>query len=85
MRGLLTNGAFAQTDMKNTWATIMRAAKTVASGMEYVHGKRICHGDLNPSNILLKVGIIFAWFFTACQCGSSNRVCVAQLHASFGC
>ncbi|KAL1552000.1 tyrosine-protein kinase ABL1-like [Salvia divinorum] len=26
----------------------------VARGMEYLHSKKMCHGDLNPSNILLK-------------------------------
>ena len=27
----------------------------VADGIGYMHSKRICHGDLNPSNVLLKV------------------------------
>ncbi|KAG6388247.1 hypothetical protein SASPL_153448 [Salvia splendens] len=26
----------------------------IARGMEYLHSKKMCHGDLNPSNILLK-------------------------------
>ena len=55
VRSLLSKGAFAQQAMAHTWATIMHAAKGIAGGMQYVHGKRICHGDLNPSNILLKV------------------------------
>ena len=55
VRSLLWRGAFAQQDMTHTWATIMHAAKGIAAGMQYVHGKRICHGDLNPSNVLLKV------------------------------
>ena len=55
MRSLLSRGAFAQHAVGNSWATTMRAIKGIASGMQYVHGKRICHGDLNPSNVLLKV------------------------------
>jgi serine/threonine protein kinase len=27
----------------------------IAAGMDYMHTKRICHGDLNPNNVLLKV------------------------------
>ncbi|GJM93867.1 hypothetical protein PR202_ga10459 [Eleusine coracana subsp. coracana] len=26
----------------------------VARGMEYLHGKKVCHGELNPSNVLVK-------------------------------
>jgi serine/threonine protein kinase len=55
VRNLLVNGAFAQKDMVNAWSTTMKAVKSIAAGMKYVHAKRICHGDLNPSNILLKV------------------------------
>ena len=65
VRSLLSNGAFAQQDMAHTWATIMHAAKGIAAGMQYVHGKRICHGDLNPSNILLKVWHCCCF---VCQC-----------------
>lgn len=48
-------GKFAQDGFRNYWQSVMHAVKGIASGMQYVHGKRICHGDLNPSNILLKV------------------------------
>lgn len=51
----LAEGAFAQESMSNTWGTIMTAIKCIASGMQYMHSKRVCHGDLNPSNILMKV------------------------------
>jgi serine/threonine protein kinase len=29
--------------------------RAIADGMDYMQSKRICHGDLNPSNILYKV------------------------------
>ena len=37
------------------WASITGVLAGIAGGMQYVHSKRILHGDLNPSNILLKV------------------------------
>ena len=33
----------------------MRLLVDIADGMAYMHAKSICHGDLSPSNILLKV------------------------------
>jgi tRNA A-37 threonylcarbamoyl transferase component Bud32 len=41
--------------MKNHWESVLRVMKGIASGLRYVHSRRICHGDLNPSNVLLKV------------------------------
>jgi serine/threonine protein kinase len=35
----------------------------IAQGMAYIHSKRICHGDLNPANILLKVRRSHRLFF----------------------
>jgi tRNA A-37 threonylcarbamoyl transferase component Bud32 len=35
----------------------MVAMHGIAAGMQYVHSKRICHGDLNPSNVLVKVRV----------------------------
>ena len=37
------------------WRPILSLLEGMASGMDYMHAKRICHGDLNPNNILLKV------------------------------
>ena len=33
----------------------MSVLQGVARGMAYMHAQRLCHGDLNPANILLKV------------------------------
>jgi serine/threonine protein kinase len=37
------------------WRTVMSLLIDIAQGMAYIHSKRICHGDLNPANVLLKV------------------------------
>ena len=55
LRSLLNSGAFAQPAVRNHWRSAMLCVKAIAAGMQYVHQKRICHGDLNPANILLHV------------------------------
>ena len=55
LRGLLAGGCFCQEESASHWRSVVHAMKSIAGGMRYVHGKRICHGDLNPSNVLLKV------------------------------
>jgi serine/threonine protein kinase len=40
------------------WAPVCRLLEGIASGMDYMHGKRILHGDLNPNNILLNVCLL---------------------------
>jgi serine/threonine protein kinase len=37
------------------WDTVINILLDIASGMSYMHSNRICHSDLNPSNVLLKV------------------------------
>lgn len=37
------------------WQPICCILEGIASGMDYMHAKRICHGDLNPNNVLLAV------------------------------
>lgn len=41
--------------LKHRWQPICSILEGIASGMEYMHAKRICHGDLNPNNVLLTV------------------------------
>jgi serine/threonine protein kinase len=37
------------------WLAISACLRDVAAGMDYLHGRRCCHGDLNPANVLFKV------------------------------
>ena len=55
LRSVLQGGAFAQPGAARRWLSVSVALRGLAAGMAYTHGKRICHGDLNPSNILIKV------------------------------
>jgi hypothetical protein len=51
----ISAGVFKQCGMKNRWKALMGVLTGIAKGMLHIHGKRICHGDLNPANILLHV------------------------------
>ena len=55
LREAVSSGAFSSETLPKRWKPLMKLLMGIAGGMEYVHGKRILHGDLNPSNILLKV------------------------------
>ena len=55
LRSALQAGAFAQLGIWSRWRGVGAALRGLAEGMAYTHSKRICHGDLNPSNVLLKV------------------------------
>ena len=46
---------FAPGFLGQRWEHLVRVMQDIAAGMAYMHAKRICHGDLNPSNVLLKV------------------------------
>ena len=54
LRQATTQGLCAPT-VERHWRTLMSLLIDVAQGMAYIHSKRICHGDLNPANVLLKV------------------------------
>jgi hypothetical protein len=51
------------------WRIIMAILVDIAQGMAYIHSKRICHGDLNPANVLLKVHIASL----SCHCCCSGQ------------
>ena len=53
LRDAIVRGIF--TTMPRRWHPIMAVLRGVAEGMTYMHGRRICHGDLNPANVLVKV------------------------------
>ncbi|GLI66603.1 hypothetical protein VaNZ11_010524, partial [Volvox africanus] len=45
--------------------TAVRVAIEIASGMSYIHGRNIIHGDLKPANILLRSNSASPYGFTA--------------------
>ena len=55
LRQALQRRYFCPTRPGARWPLVSGVLRGIAEGMAYVHSKRICHGDLNPSNILLKV------------------------------
>ena len=54
LRQVLQDQTFNDPGMRDRWNAITSILIGIAKGMDYVHGKRICHGDLNPSNVLFK-------------------------------
>eukprot|EP00892_Ulva_mutabilis_P002024 jgi/Ulvmu1/11822/UM080_0033.1 len=55
LRAVVEEGLFGGPTMRARWRRISVALCGLAAGMHYLHSKRICHGDLNPSNVLMKV------------------------------
>ena len=55
LRDALEDGLFTLANMPKRWEPTLTILIGIAAGMAYIHSKRICHGDLNPSNVLLKV------------------------------
>jgi serine/threonine protein kinase len=48
-------GCFTSRDMPQRWDPVLWLLRGITEGVDHMHSKRICHGDLNPSNVLLKV------------------------------
>ena len=55
LRQALQKAYFSVAKLPLRWPVITGVLRGIAEGMAYVHSKRICHGDLNPNNVLLKV------------------------------
>jgi serine/threonine protein kinase len=55
LRCAVNEGDFLPENTGHRWNLLISVLQGVASGMAYMHAKRLCHGDLNPANILLKV------------------------------
>ena len=55
LRQALRKGYFTPRKLPARWQPISTILLGIAEGLAYMHSKRICHGDLNPSNVLLKV------------------------------
>lgn len=66
LRHLLQKGYFQGGWLPHRWNTIFGILRGIANGMDHMHSKRICHGDLNPSNILFKV-IFYARLLVSSQ------------------
>ena len=50
----MTDGLFYGTDQEPRVHMILRSALDIAKGMRHLHSARIIHGQLRPSNVLLK-------------------------------
>ena len=55
LRSAIGAGLFKESGgLPNRWEALLAVLDDVCAGVEYIHTKRITHGDLNPSNILFK-------------------------------
>lgn len=54
LREAVDGGAFRSERMPRRWSPVMGVLKDIAAGMAYMHSRQVCHGDLNPANVLLK-------------------------------
>eukprot|EP00892_Ulva_mutabilis_P012777 jgi/Ulvmu1/9872/UM057_0026.1 len=57
VRSAVSHARFLPPLLPQRWRPIMAILSGIATGMAHMHAKDICHGDLNPSNVLLKVQV----------------------------
>lgn len=54
LQAAIAAGLFRERGLPNRWEAQLAVMDDVCAGVEYIHSKRITHGDLNPSNFLFK-------------------------------
>jgi serine/threonine protein kinase len=59
----ISDGLFGASKTRLHWRRCLSILFDIATGMAYIHSMRICHGDLNPANVLLKVRVCLS-----CSC-----------------
>ena len=85
LREAVASGCFTVEVMPRRWGPLMLVLGDIAGGMAHMHAKRICHGDLNPSNILLKVcrdALCMLWLRSATTPLPLPRLVVRGAHHS---
>jgi serine/threonine protein kinase len=70
LRDAVAKGYFTIENMSRRWGPIMRVLTDIVAGMNHVHRKRICHGDLNPANVMFKVRPPHTQSILHCLCNS---------------
>lgn len=62
LKDALEGGLLTAEVLPRRWDVLIGVLRDVAAGMDYMHASRVCHGRLNPSNILFKVRVFRAVF-----------------------
>jgi hypothetical protein len=61
----VVRGLFRAGGGRPNWAMLLATAAEIASGMEFLHGRGLVHGDLSGGNILLASSAANAHGFSA--------------------
>eukprot|EP00892_Ulva_mutabilis_P012781 jgi/Ulvmu1/9876/UM057_0031.1 len=56
LKEALAGGLLTAAVLPCRWDTIIAVLRGIAAGMDYMHASCVCHGQLNPANILFKGG-----------------------------
>jgi serine/threonine protein kinase len=72
LRDAIERGAFNEGGSgRNRWHAALAVLGGVAAGMAFMHARRICHGELDPANILLHVRACPPAARSRCTCESA--------------
>ena len=55
LRSMLQQGALSAKHLPRHFSVVLGLVLGIACGMRHISDRGICHGDLNPSNVLLQV------------------------------